>query len=98
MSLRTDLISQIADLQAKLAILNGVAEDTFSFGTVMVFAAGLGGATKWYYHKTQEETWVSDLGEEKDLASWILVARESNIGYFEVYELRVQPTPFYASA
>jgi hypothetical protein len=93
---RQVLIAKIAELQAKLNILNAVPSDTFNFGTVVVFAAA--NNVKWYYNKTAEETWADSKGVEKDLATWILEARESAIGYFEVYELRVQPVPFYASA
>lgn len=96
MGQRQVLIAQIAALQTRLDILNAVPDDLFSFGTVVVFSAA--NNVRWYYHKTAEETWTSNTGVEKDLAAWILTAKESSIGYFEVYELRVQPAPFYASA
>ncbi|MFY3741602.1 MAG: hypothetical protein HMLIMOIP_002060 [Candidatus Nitrosomirales archaeon] len=94
---RAEIQEQIADLQSKLDIMNRVPSDTFPFGTVVVFSAASG--SKWHYLKTGEETWLNlQVNTAKDLASWILTAVESNVGYFEVYELKVQPTPFFASA
>lgn len=88
--------AQIAELNRQLGILNSAPADTFPLGTVVVFNAATG--SKWYYFKVAEETWASKDGEEKDLASWILEAMDSNIGYFEVYKLLVSPTPIFASA
>lgn len=99
MSQRSEIQAEIASLQVQLGILNRVPTDSFNLGTVVVFAAGNSGSVKWYYNKVAEETWAnSATGVEKDLAGWILETMESNIGYFEVYELKVQPTPFFASA
>ena len=97
MTLRDELNAEITEAQRKLAILNSAPSDTFNLGTAVVFSAANG--FKWYYVKTSEETWL-DLrsGNAKDLASWILEAKDSAIGYFEVYELRPQPAPVYASA
>lgn len=94
--LRQEIINQIAALQNKLAVLNSVPEDLFNFGTVVVFASP---GHKWWRVKTEEETWKDfSTNEEKSLSEWVLEAKQSNIGYFEVYELKVQPAPFYASA
>jgi hypothetical protein len=97
MSRKTEVQAQIASLQTEYTLLNRVPSDAFSFGTIVVFASA---TSKWYYLKVAEETWRSMQGttQEKDLASWVAFAYESAIGYFEVYELKVQPTPFFASA
>ena len=85
------------ELQTKLAILNRVPTDSFAFGTVVVFSAATG--VRWRFVKTAEETWLNlQVGGERTLAEWVLDGEESEVGYFEVYELRVQPTPLYASA
>jgi hypothetical protein len=62
MSLRSEIQAEIAELQRKLAILNGAPSDTFSFGTVVVFATPPPNAQKWYYFKTAEETWTNAAG------------------------------------
>lgn len=102
MALRDDLLASQTEITRKLAILNSIGEDTFPFGTVMVFNAATG--AKWYYVKIAEERWQK-LGtsaiegpHQRPLSEWIFYTEESPIGYFEVYELRVQPAPFYASA
>lgn len=93
------LKKQIADLQAELGILTTFPEDTYPLGTVAVFASGVGGHNKTYYKKIEEETWANiATNEEKDLASWILFTRQSDIGYFEVYILTPAASPIYASA
>lgn len=99
MTQKQKLQAEIVVLQDKVNILNRAPADTFNFGTVVVFASGQGGRVKWYYVKVAEETW-QDMknNSEKSLADWILNAHESNIGYFEVYELKPQPAPIYASA
>lgn len=95
---KSELEEEIAALEAQLAILNSVNEDTFNIGTVMVFSMATPVA-HWYYAKTAEETWLDvKNGGEQPLANWILDTVEANVGYFEVYEMRAQPTPFYASA
>jgi hypothetical protein len=97
---KSDIQDRIKDLQSRLDILNRVPTDKFSIGTVVVFSSN--GGSHWYYLKTGEETWISFnknlSGVEKDLANWILDGIESNVGYFEVYELKVQPNPFFASS
>jgi hypothetical protein len=98
MTLRQDIIDQIAALQAQLSILNTAPPDTYNFGTVVVFAST---GHKWYYAKTAEETWLQLNGTsviEKSLSEWILEAKQSGIGYFEVYIMTVAPTPIYASS
>ncbi len=96
MSQKSEIEAQIAELQAQLAILNGIPEDTFYFNTVVVFASSSG---KWYYVKIGEELWRNLItGVEKDLASWVFDATQSNIGYFEAYALIAQPSPWYASS
>jgi hypothetical protein len=99
MTVRSDILDEIARLQTQLATLNRVPSDTFPIGSIVVFASGIGGKNKWYYVKTAEETWryfVTNV--EKDLASWILEATEASIGYFEVYVLTVNGSPIFASA
>jgi hypothetical protein len=89
-----ELEAEKAAIEAKIAILESVPEDLFHFGTVVLFAAT--GGVKWYVVKTGEELWSKlSGGAEQDLASWVLEAVESNIGYFELYELKVEETPFY---
>jgi predicted DNA-binding protein len=98
--LKVILTEQLTTIQGQLSILNGVPEDTFNIGTVVVFASGLSGAVKWYYVKMAEEVWMrlngSSSGTGKPLNEWALDAVEAHIGYFEVYELKVQPTPIYS--
>ena len=101
MTRKQEIQTQIANLQAELTVLNRAPSDTYPFGTVVVFASGTGGATKWYYRKVAEETWESMVSTpvmQSDLASWIAYALESGIGYFEVYVLTVAPSPIFASA
>ena len=98
MTIKEDIQTNIAKLQAELALLNSVAEDTFSFGTVVVFSSG---STKWHYVKVAEEAWKpmgSSSVPERSLAEWVLNAVQANIGYFEVYVLTVAATPFFASS
>jgi hypothetical protein len=97
MSQITDLQAEIAALQARLTVLNRVPADTFFFGTVLRFQHG---ATMWHYIKVEQETWADmKTGVEKDLPSWVLDALDALSGaYFEVYEVRPQPTPFFTSA
>ncbi len=100
MTRKTDITAQIASLQSELNTLNRVPDDTFNLGTVLVFSAN-SNTTHWYIRKTGVEAWTSmniSPPVTKDLSSFVADALESNVGYFEVYELRVQPTPFFASA
>lgn len=98
-SLKADLQAQIAVLQSRLAVVNRIPDDTFNFGTVTVFASGAQGKIKWYYAKVAEETWKSlQDGTEKSISQWVSDAVAANIGYFEVYELRAQPLPWFASS
>lgn len=97
-TLKEELESQLALIQARLAILNGSPEDVYPFGTVVVFAAS-SNTLKWHYVKDNEESWrdMQNGGPTKPLSEWILKARESDVGYFEVYVLTVAETPIYAS-
>jgi len=80
-----------------VVILSQAPTDIYNFGTVVVFASGVSGVTKWYYLKVAEELWMDfATGTEKTLSEWILNANEANIGYFEVYVLTVAPSPIYA--
>jgi len=100
MTRKADITAQIASLQSELNTLNRVPDDTFNLGTVLVFSAN-SNSVHWYIRKTGIEAWTSmnlTPTVTKDLSSHIADALESSIGYFEVYELRVQPTPFFASA
>lgn len=95
---KSELEAEIAALEDQLAILSSVGEDTFNIGTIMVFSMA-NPVAHWYYAKTAEETWLDvKSGEEQPLANWILDTVYANVGYFEVYELRAQPLPFYASS
>ncbi len=101
MSLVTDIQDQIAALQAKLALLQSIAEDTFNLGTIAQFSPASG--QKVFYLKTAEETWakISVTGPSsggKPLREWIVDFKESPIGYFEVYMMTAAAVPFYASA
>lgn len=85
--------------QAQLTVLNRVGSDTFSIGTIMLFSAASG--AKWYYVKIAEETWASLRGGNpgtKALEEYVLDAVNSEIGYFEVYEVSIKPAPFFTSA
>jgi hypothetical protein len=97
MSQITDLQVQIAALQSELTALLRVPADTFFFGTILRFQHG---ASMWHYIKVAEETWKDMVhNTEKDLPSWVLQTLNDLSGaYFEVYEVRPQPTPFYTSA
>lgn len=97
MTLVQTIQAQIVALQAKLAILNLAPTDTYPFGTMVVFSPQVG--PKWFYFKTAEESW-RDIHSaiEKPLNEWILAAKESPVGYFEVYVLITQASPIYASA
>ena len=99
MSRKTDITNQIAALQTELAALNRVPDDTFNVGTVLVFASA-GNTRHWYIRKTAVNTWMSltSVPTSGEMLSFISDALESDTGYFEVYELRPQPAPFFASA
>lgn len=95
MTLLQTLQAQVAALQAQIAILQSSPSDTYNLGTVVVFSSA---NAKWYYWKVAEETWESAQGVQKPLNEWILDAKLSPVGYFEVYVLTVAPSPIYASA
>ena len=98
MTLRNDLLAEKAEIDRKLAILNRSPSDIFPIGTIAVFTSNSG--HRWHYRKTAEETWVEMQGNfsENDLASWILISEESNVGYFEVYIMTAAATPVYTTS
>lgn len=100
MTRKNEINTQISKLQNELTALNRVADDTFNVGTVMVFSAK-NNTVHWYIRKIAVDTWTAMEASgslSKDLASFIADALESDVGYFEVYELRVQNNPFFTSA
>jgi hypothetical protein len=98
MSLRDEIVSQIADLEQTLSVVNRFPADTYNLGTVVVFAADHNNL-QWHYIKVAEETWKKfGTSAEATLAKWILSAIQSDIGYFEIYVLAVAPNPIYTSA
>jgi hypothetical protein len=97
MGIREDLLAQITDLQGKVAILDSAPEDIYTLNTVVLFDAANG--SKWYYRKTDEESWVNVKGGiVRNLAYWIYLATQSNVGYFEVYVLTPEEVPIFASS
>lgn len=99
MSRRDRLIAQIAELESELAVVNRVPEDTFNLGTIALFSPAAG--PKWYYVKTAEETWRSMQANDSaagPLVDWVILALDSNIGYFEIYTLAPAANPIFTSA
>jgi hypothetical protein len=93
---KAELQAQITLLQAQLAQLNSIPEDTFPFGTIAIISYGPGGVGKYYRVKVEEETWKNLVNsDEKSLSEWIVEAIDSNIGYFEVYVAVAEEVPFY---
>ncbi len=91
-----ELQAQVAALQLKINVLQSVGEDTFPLNTVALLSSA---TSKWFYRKTAEESWLDlNSGKIKQLREWILEAKESPQGYFEVYILTVPNTPYYASS
>lgn len=84
-------------IQDRIDKFLSVPEDTFPLGTVMLFSAASG--AKWYIRKNSEESWIklTGTGVAQELATWILEAVESSIGYFEVYRVVTQETPFFVN-
>lgn len=98
-NIKQRLLDQKAEIDQKLSVINRVPEDTFNFGTVLVFSARTG--HKWYYVKINEETWQdkqSNDGAVAPLVDWIFDAINSNIGYFEVYVMTPAEIPIFASS
>lgn len=97
MSKKSDIENELAKLNKKLQILNSAPNDTYPFGTVVVFSA----VEEWYYVKIGEESWKklgkSNLNEELSLAEWILNSVEADVGYFEVYVMITDEDPIYSS-
>ena len=103
MGILQDLQAQKADIEAKIAILQGVDEDTFNLHTVAQFSAASG--SKWFYLKIGDEQWLrltvissSQGANTRQLREWIYEAKTSDVGYFEVYMMSPAANPFYASA
>ena len=96
-SKKDDIQKKINSLQAELAILSRVPDDTFSFGTVALFSASSG--AKWYYVKTDEESWRSfQRSQTETLEYWIDEAINSAVGYFEVYIMTPANKPIFTSS
>jgi hypothetical protein len=98
MTLRDDLVAKKNRIEKQLTILDRVGEDTYPIGTIVLFSAESG--DKWYYLKVDEESWrylSSVTGIVKQLRQWVLEAEQSGIGYFEIYKLLPDKTPFYVS-
>lgn len=98
MNRRERLQIQIDELNGQLAFLNRIPEDKFPIGTILVFSASH--AEDWYILKTAEGTWKNFTRNTitRSLAEWIEEENNADVEYFEVYELKVQPTPFFASS
>jgi hypothetical protein len=98
MTLRDDLNAELAEVQRKLAIVNRVPDDTYSFGTIAVFADTH--AQKWHYLKTGEESWknMQNNAATKPLVDWVFESAQSGVGYFEVYILTVAAVPIFTSS
>jgi leucyl aminopeptidase (aminopeptidase T) len=99
MGRKEQIQERINTLQKQLVAINRIPEDRFSIGTVLRFSANSNNI-KWHIVKTAEESWVKveSIQTTATLEDWILNATESNVGYFEVYELKVQPQPLYTSS
>lgn len=99
-SKRQELQQAIDQLNAQLTILNSVPTDSFPVGTVVVFSSN-NNTRHWHYRKLVNELWTPmayNSKKELPLEEWILQAKQTDIGYFEVYVLTVAETPFYASS
>lgn len=97
MGIREDILADIASLNAKLAILNGIDEDTFNFNTVAQISFANG--QKIFLLKVGEERWQNiKTNIQKELNTWIFESTQGNLGYFEVYIMTAGEVPFYASA
>lgn len=99
MTKRADLQKQIDKAQAQLNTLERVPEDKFPFGTVAVFSTAEG--IKWYIVKVAEEAWRNMLtgNSTRTLEDHILEAVENeDTEYFEVYILKAESQPFFASS
>lgn len=96
MGRKKELEDQIALLQAKLNEFNNTPEDIYPLNTVVVFS--FSNQRKIHYSKTAEELWRKlGTGTTKSLADWIIDTKELDAGYFEVYVLKTEETPIYAS-
>lgn len=97
-NIREELQDQRDEIDRKLAILNRVGEDTFPIGTIALFSSA---QEHGYYRKIAEESWrfmESNTGGTRQLREIILEWEDSPVGYFEIYKLLPEATPFYVSA
>ncbi len=104
MTKKAEVQAEIDKLQAKLNKLNRIGNDNFVLGTVLRFAANQN-TVKWHIIKVTEELWVyigsglaGSTTNNGTLEDFILEALDSGVGYFEVYELKTQPNPFYTES
>ncbi len=96
-SIKKAIQADIEKLQKRLAVIDRIPEDKYSIGTAVVFAFNTG--AKRYYVKTEEEGWATVASGSKyvnTLEYWILKSIDES-QYFEIYEMRTQPQPIYAS-
>ncbi len=102
MSLKQNLLDQIAELQSRVALLNAFPEDIYPLGTLVLFSGTRQNDTpfKLYLVKDGEESWVDKTNHEYlPLSEWLLKYKTSpNVKYFEAYLLHIEELPFYASA
>lgn len=100
MSTLTDLQAQLADIQAKIALFSTFPEDTYNFGTLVLFASQ-NNTKHTYYRKNAEESWKPLKGTDpaQPLAEWLYKFKtEQPDEYFEVYVMSPGNLPIYASA
>lgn len=91
---KSDIEKEIAQLQRKLDRLNDVPADTFAIGSILLLKAA---NREWYIRKVATDAWISSAvgGEERAVQEHILRAEESNIGSFDVFELRPRNVAFF---
>jgi hypothetical protein len=95
MTLRDDLLAEKARIERDLVIVDRAGEDTFPLGTITLFAMG---SQKAYFLKVAEESWRSMASSTptRQLRE-IILEWENYGGYFEIYKLLPEATPFYTS-
>lgn len=106
MTLREDIVADIASLQAKLHVLDIAPVDTYPVGTIARFASN-NNLTQWHIIKQADESWCyltissannSSTNLSMSLAGWILHFSSQNLSYFELYILATGATPVYTSS
>lgn len=97
MGVKQDLEAEDAIIHQKLAIINGMPEDTYPFGTVAQFSYVNG--QKDFFIKVAEESWKSVATTNlRPLSDWIYLARYAvSFVHFEVYLMFPDETPIYAT-